>query len=333
MCGSAHDRGLDDRRCQSICITHAYCFRAPQPGLRRGRRRPPAGGLRQRRRAPARDPAQGRLQRRARRSSSFPAVVGRRQDDAHRIVERAGLKLRWLGFVGKLGNGRYEISCVKVLSQSPVAGERRPRGASVAVIEAACHTPDQAPTRRHAGRRSPGRPMTSDERTANLLGALALTLADRAGAAVHAGAGVSGSDAAALVTLRNYAEGEPLDLLRRALALSQPGVVRLADRLQARGLVERHRGARDGRAVGLRLTPRGPARRRRRARRARRRHRRGPEALDAGERRALGPMLERMLGAETTDATASLVICRMCDPDVCGHPDRCPVTQAARAIA
>ena len=74
-----------------------------------------------------------------------PAVVGRRQDDAHRIVEGAGLKLRWLGFVGKLGNGRYEISCVKVLSQSPVAGERRPRGASVAVIEAACHTPDQAP--------------------------------------------------------------------------------------------------------------------------------------------------------------------------------------------
>ena len=74
-----------------------------------------------------------------------PRVVGRRQEDAHRIIERAGLKLRWLGFVGKLGNGRYEISCVKVLSQSPVAGERRRRGASVAVIEAACHTPDQAP--------------------------------------------------------------------------------------------------------------------------------------------------------------------------------------------
>jgi hypothetical protein len=74
-----------------------------------------------------------------------PRVVGRRQEDAHRIVERAGLKLRWLGFVGKLGNGRYEISCVKVLSQSPVAGQRRPRGASIAVIEAACHTPNQAP--------------------------------------------------------------------------------------------------------------------------------------------------------------------------------------------
>jgi hypothetical protein len=74
-----------------------------------------------------------------------PRVVGRRQEDAHRIVARAGLRLRWMGFVGKLGNGRYEISCVKVLSQSPVAGEHRPRGASIAVIEAACHTPNQAP--------------------------------------------------------------------------------------------------------------------------------------------------------------------------------------------
>ena len=175
--------------------------------------------------------------------------------------------------------------------------------------------------------------MASDERTANLLGALALTLADRAGAAVHAGAGVSGSDAAALVTLRNYAEGESLDLLRRALALSHPAVVRLADRLQARGLVERHRSDRDGRAVVLALTPAG-----RRAADAALAARADAIAaalntLDASQRRALAPMLERMLGAQTTDATASLVICRMCDPDVCGHPDRCPVTQAARAAA
>ena len=175
--------------------------------------------------------------------------------------------------------------------------------------------------------------MTSDRRTANLLGALVVALGDRAGAAVQDGAGVSGSDAAALVTLRNYAEDEPLDLLRRALALSHPGVVRLADRLQARGLVERHRSHRDGRAVALRLTPAG-----RHAADAALGARADAiaaalRALDADQRRALGPMLERMLGAQTTDATASLVICRMCDPDVCGHPDRCPVTQAARAAA
>jgi MarR family transcriptional regulator, negative regulator of the multidrug operon emrRAB len=173
----------------------------------------------------------------------------------------------------------------------------------------------------------------ADERTANLLGALALTLADRADAAVRDGAGVAGSDAAALVTLRNYAEGEPLDLLRKALALSHPGVVRLADRLQARRLVERHRSDRDGRAVALRLTPAG-----RRAADEALAARAGAldaalSALDASERRALEGMLERMLGVETTDSVASLVMCRMCDPDVCGHPGRCPVTQAAGAVA
>ena len=174
--------------------------------------------------------------------------------------------------------------------------------------------------------------MASDERTANLLGALALTLSDRAAAAVQGDAGVSGSDAAALVTLRNYAEGEPLDLLRRALALSHPGVVRLADRLQARGLVERHRSDRDGRAVALRLTAAG-----RRSADAALAARADAidaalETLDPGQRRALTSMLELMLGAQTTDSTASLVICRLCDPDVCGHPERCPVTQAAIAL-
>jgi PASTA domain-containing protein len=74
-----------------------------------------------------------------------PRLVGRRQEDAHRIAARSGLRLRWTGFVGKYGNGRYNIGCVKVLSQSPVAGERRPRGAQIAIIEAACRTPNQRP--------------------------------------------------------------------------------------------------------------------------------------------------------------------------------------------
>ena len=166
--------------------------------------------------------------------------------------------------------------------------------------------------------------MTADERTGNLLGALALTLADHIG---------TRSDAAALITLRNYAEGEPLDLLRRALALSHPGVVRLADRLERRGLVERRRSDRDGRAVALRLTRAG----RRAADEALAARANAIDTalatLQADERRALDGMLERMLAAQTTDRTASLVICRLCDPDVCGHPDRCPVTQAARAAA
>ena len=174
--------------------------------------------------------------------------------------------------------------------------------------------------------------MASDERTANLLGALALTLADRVDAAVRDGTGVAGSDAAALVTLRNYAEGRPLELLRKALALSHPGVVRLADRLESRGLVERRRSDSDGRSVALHLTEAG------RTAADEALTARGAaiaaalDVLDAKERRALESMLERMLCAETTDSVASLVICRMCDPDICGHPDHCPVTQAAIAL-
>jgi hypothetical protein len=54
------------------------------------------------------------------------------------------------------------------------------------------------------------------------------------------------------------------------------------------------------------------------------------QALDAGEQRALAGLLEKMLAAETTGPVSSRVICRLCDPDACGHPQRCPVTQAVR---
>ena len=74
-----------------------------------------------------------------------PQLIGREQDEAHRLAARAGLQLRWTGFTGKYGNGRYNISCVKILRQSPVAGEQRARGSSIAVIEAACRTPKQHP--------------------------------------------------------------------------------------------------------------------------------------------------------------------------------------------
>lgn len=172
--------------------------------------------------------------------------------------------------------------------------------------------------------------MASDERTANLLGALALTLAGRTGSAARDRADVAGSDAAALVTLRNYAEGRPLSLLSGALGLSQPGTVRLVDRLERRGFVERHRSDEDARAVGLRLTEAG-----RRAAGAALAARAGAletalGALSHAERRTLDGLLAKMLAAETTDAVSSLYICRMCDPDACGHPERCPVTQAAR---
>jgi DNA-binding MarR family transcriptional regulator len=173
---------------------------------------------------------------------------------------------------------------------------------------------------------------STDARTANLLGALATTLAGHAGALVDDRAELAGSDAAALVTLDNYAEGQPLDLLRGALGLSHAATVRLADRLAARGLLERRRSEQDRRAVGLWLTEAGRAAAR--DARAARAAAIAPAlaALEPAERRALAGLASKMLAAQTTDAEASRWICRLCDPVACGHPRGCPVTRAAMAL-
>jgi hypothetical protein len=39
--------------------------------------------------------------------------------------------------------------------------------------------------------------------------------------------------------------------------------------------------------------------------------------------------LERLLASVTSGSDDANRICRLCDPGVCGHPARCPVTQAA----
>jgi hypothetical protein len=54
------------------------------------------------------------------------------------------------------------------------------------------------------------------------------------------------------------------------------------------------------------------------------------DALGDRERAAFERLLERLLRAVTADRDDARRICRLCDPGVCGHPDRCPVTQAAR---
>ncbi|MDA0674285.1 MAG: MarR family transcriptional regulator, partial [Cyanobacteria bacterium] len=101
----------------------------------------------------------------------------------------------------------------------------------------------------------------TDPRTANLLGALALGLADSIQQVAATQAESGGETAAALVTL-GAEPGLSLNHLRQILHLSQPGTVRLVDRLASQGLVERRSG-RDGRTLALYLTPAGQARRQR----------------------------------------------------------------------
>jgi MarR family transcriptional regulator, negative regulator of the multidrug operon emrRAB len=162
-------------------------------------------------------------------------------------------------------------------------------------------------------------------RAANLLGAHALVVSDR----MREAAGMELSSAAVLSALETFADGASIDVLRRVLGLSHSGGVRLVKRLEAQGLVAREPDPADRRAVRLHLTAAG----RREARRllAARQAALAPllSALDERESAALERLLERLLASITASGDDANRICRLCDPEVCGHPGRCPVTQAA----
>lgn len=171
----------------------------------------------------------------------------------------------------------------------------------------------------------------SEDRTANLLGALALAVTDRLDLALRTATGRPGSDTAALVILSTELTGASQDALGQVLALSQPGVARLVDRLAAAGLLERRPG-RDGRTHALVLTPAGRETAAK-ALRARAETMRGlVDRLDAQDRARLGDVLARLLEMIAEDRSSAVRLCRLCDPDTCGHHDgRCPVTNAVDA--
>jgi MarR family transcriptional repressor of emrRAB len=170
------------------------------------------------------------------------------------------------------------------------------------------------------------------DRMANLAGAVALDLTTAVEVAVLADHGLSAVEATALTALANFAEGRSIDAVRSALQLSQPGCARLADRLVERGLVQRRRASQDRRVVELHLTAAGRTmvhgiwRSRERVLRSR------LDVLTDREATQAERILARLAAAEIPPVPEGKDIgnrmCRMCDGDACGHPDRCPVTQA-----
>jgi DNA-binding MarR family transcriptional regulator len=168
----------------------------------------------------------------------------------------------------------------------------------------------------------------TSSRQANLLGTLSLALAGNVDVAVAAAAPYGPSAPAALTALEGYLGGEPIDALRRVLALTHSGAVRVVDRLAEAGLAERRPGP-DGRTVAVTLTPAG----RRAAADVRvARERALAEALaplGPEERRTLTELHEKLLAGLTDDRASARRICRLCDPEACGHErGTCPVTEA-----
>ena len=158
------------------------------------------------------------------------------------------------------------------------------------------------------------------DRTANLLGAVGLAVADRIEAVARDILHHAGETPAALVVI-GYGLGPSNDQLRRVLGLSHPGSVRLVDRLVAGNLVERREG-RDKRAIALYLTKRGADLRTRLL------HGRLAAikplliSLTDSEQDVLAALLGKMLASLGTTDSERCTLCRLCDDRVCND---CPI--------
>lgn len=138
---------------------------------------------------------------------------------------------------------------------------------------------------------------------------------------------MGGQAASALVLL----DFRPMTVTRLAerLRLSQPGAVRLVDRLADAGYVVRRSGE-DRRTVRVSLTKSGmrrvaALRRQRSARLAA-----VTSSLSAPERETLGPLLEKLIQVLTTDIVDAYANCRLCDIPTC-QAGGCPVDALARS--
>ena len=162
----------------------------------------------------------------------------------------------------------------------------------------------------------------SELRDLNLIGAFALALADDFKSAMQDVADGNESACSALIVI-GQESGLSVDRLSKILSLSQPGTVRLVDRLAEAKLVERKTGS-DRRSVALRLTDAG---------------KRQVKSLLVGRQHALSQALRGLDDWErsTLSAIASKVLrgldhsevecdrrCRLCDDAAC--PDEsCPM--------
>lgn len=166
-----------------------------------------------------------------------------------------------------------------------------------------------------------------DDRTANLLGAFVVALSDAVRTDIERASHLGLSAAATLATTAAY-PGESLDALGRTLGLSAAGTSRLADRLQADGLLERQSAPGDARSRVLVLTNAGRERARVLLDARRAALLRALTSLSAEERDQLTHLLELMLTALTSDRECCDHTCRLCDIAICPQ-DTCPVELAA----
>jgi MarR family transcriptional regulator, negative regulator of the multidrug operon emrRAB len=168
-----------------------------------------------------------------------------------------------------------------------------------------------------------------DDRTANLLGALATGIQDAVRDGLVGEAGMDRTAATALLAVRER-PGQSIAQLATALSLTHSGADRSVDRLTRRGLITRGRGQ-DGRSRGLVLTPAGRVITGQLLA-ARRRLLLGLlDDLPPDERACFARAAKRLLAQLPASRADAWRICRTCDHDVCRGP-ACPVGSAVAAF-
>src|SRR5215207_89563 len=172
--------------------------------------------------------------------------------------------------------------------------------------------------------------MHRSRREANLLGSASLAIVDRMLAACRSEASSTGESAAGIVAAATFLAGGSIEALSRSVGLTHSATVRLVDKLEARGELERHPGP-DRRSVAVVATRQGKnlAGGVLAARETALEEMLG--ALTAAERRELARLHEKLLAGVVRAGATTTNVCRLCDADSCGHDvGRCPVTEAAR---
>jgi len=164
---------------------------------------------------------------------------------------------------------------------------------------------------------------------ANRLGAASLTLSDAIREATETSTGLAGGLPAALISLREWADGQSVDVLADAMRLSHSRAVRVVDRLEAAGLARREADPSDGRRALVRLEAAGDDLARDALEARSRVLRSAVEHLGMADLGELDRLLGALLDAQVGDVLAARGTCRLCDAHACGHYDGlCPVTRA-----
>jgi MarR family transcriptional regulator, negative regulator of the multidrug operon emrRAB len=164
---------------------------------------------------------------------------------------------------------------------------------------------------------------------ANLLGALALTLSDQLQNVMQSELELAGIPAAALVVI-NAERGITIEVLAKALKLSQSNMVRAVQLLEAKELIRKSQ-QKDRRKFSLLATTKG--KRKVKAMLGRRATvlESALSKLTVTETSTLESLLAALLKGAVKVPTEKFSMCRLCDEDACGPDCECPVESGAKA--